>query len=118
MKKTSRKSLIRKLDTLVRKIVLERTPSCVVCGAVTNLQPGHVFSRAHYATRWDLDNVWTQCRDCNFKHELNSWPFFSWFIGQFGKKALDKLEFKYRQLTHFKSSDLLALLDQLGGKGK
>ena len=120
MRKPSRKNLIRRLDALLRKIVLERNPYCVLAASncSTVLQAGHIFSRSHYATRWDLDNVWTQCSSHNLLHERDQWPFFYWFQSEFGKKEFEELRAKHYQLTHYKSSDLLALLDQLGGKGK
>src|SRR3990167_6308421 len=119
-KKPSRKNLIRRLDNLVRKIVLERTPHCVLAASNCSpvLQAGHIFSRSHYATRWDLTNVWTQCSSHNLLHERDQWPFFSWFQSEFGPEKFEELRAKHYQLTHYKSSDLLALLDQLGGKGK
>lgn len=110
MKKPSRKTLIRKLDAKVRELVLARTPYCVTCGSRENLQPGHFFSRTHYSIRWSLDNVWTQCRNCNLKHEQNSWPYTKWMIETFGQGKVDELNALHNTITHFKSSDLEEML--------
>jgi hypothetical protein len=69
MRKISRKGLVRKLDAIVKEIVIARDGRCIVCGTRSNLTPGHLFSRVAYSTRWDLDNVYAQCLSCNFRHE-------------------------------------------------
>lgn len=73
-KKPSRKTLVRKLDALVKQIVIARDGKCIVCGTTQNLTPGHLFSRVAYSTRWDLDNVYAQCLNCNFRHESDPYP--------------------------------------------
>lgn len=113
MKKLSRKSLITKLDGLVSKIVRERDGACVVCGQVTNLQAGHVFSRRHYATRWDLLNVHTQCSGCNFRHNGDAVPYYSWFVRKFGQEEFDRLHDKHIQIKQFKDFQLQELLEEL-----
>lgn len=74
MRKTTRKGWVRKLDALVKQIVVARDGKCIVCGTTKNLTPGHLFSRVAYSTRWDLDNVYAQCLNCNFRHESDPYP--------------------------------------------
>lgn len=118
-KKPSRKSLIMKLDILVSKIVRERNPYCVQCGLKgKQLGAGHVFSRKYYSTRWDLDNVFTQCWPCNYTHGRDQAKYFLWYINKFGLDKFRELDKKAHQVSHFKTSDLQALLDQLGGRNE
>jgi hypothetical protein len=51
------------------------------------MDPGHLFTRQNYSTRWNLQNVFKQCRNCNLKHEHNPAPFTKFFIDYFGETA-------------------------------
>jgi hypothetical protein len=82
MRKITRKGLIRKLDKLVAETVIKRDGKCVVCGSNQKLTCGHLFSRVAYSTRWDLDNCYTQCLSCNFKHEYDPYPLIEYAKGQ------------------------------------
>lgn len=113
MKKVTRKSIVKRLDTLVSQIVRAREPYCVLCGSTQRLQAGHLFSRVNYSTRWDLTNVWTQCASCNFKHELYSWPFYKWFITKFGQSKFDELYAKHNQVSKLKDYQLEELYQEL-----
>mgnify|MGYP001614439918 CR=1 FL=1 len=113
MKKPTRKSLIRKLDILVSKIVRERDKSCVMCGSIKQLKAGHLFSRRYYNGRWNLDNVWTQCWPENFRHSNDSYPYWNWYITKFGFKKFQSLAQEVRQITHYKDFDLVELLEQI-----
>ena len=114
MKKPSRKSLIKKLDELVSKIVRKRNPYCVQCGSKKQSGAGHVFSRRFYSVRWDLDNVWTQCWSCNYRHKVSDpYLYWKWYQDKFGIEKFNKLAVKAHEISHFKESDLLILLNQL-----
>ena len=102
----TRKTLIRKLDQVSREIVIKRDGACVVCGATTHLTPGHLFSRRHLATRWDLMNVNCQCLSCNLKHVRDQVPYIIWFIDRYSLKELEELRAKHYQVTHYKLHDL------------
>lgn len=113
MKKPCRKTLIRKLDKLVSEIVLKRDSKCVICGSIKQLGAGHLFSRRFYNGRWDLDNVYLQCWGCNFRHTKDPYPYWSWFMDKFGLNKFSELAKKVRQVTHFKSSDLIEMYEEL-----
>lgn len=113
VKKSSRGSLVRRLDSLVSKIVRERDKRCVVCGSIDNLQAGHLFTRTVYATRWDLINVNTQCAGCNFRHNGDAYPYIQWFTRRFGEEALEMLHQKHRTITKIKDYELEELLEEL-----
>src|SRR5438045_3702306 len=108
---TPRAKLKKKLDTLVSLIVRKRDGKCVMCGSDQRLQCGHVFSRVHLSTRWDLENCHTQCASCNYKHELDAWPYYRWFISKFGQKRFDDLYEKHNQIEKLKDFQLEEMLE-------
>jgi len=112
-KKISRKTWIRRLDRLVSKIVLSRDKSCVVCGSDKNLTAGHLFSRVAYSTRWDLDNVYCQCKSCNLRHEYDFYPLLRKVIDKFGIEFCDNLHARFKTRKIFKSSNLEELYNSL-----
>ena len=65
MRKTSKKTLKRKLDLLCSKIVRARG-KCEFCGRKETLQAAHLFSRRFLNTRWDLSNILCLCAGCHF----------------------------------------------------
>ena len=121
MKKPSRKTLVKKLDDVVREIVLNRNSKCVVCGSNYRLEPGHIFTRKYYSTRWSLDNVWTQCHSCNLKHVHDTYPFFTWYQKRFGQRKFEELHAKFIHSEPIKDWQLIELYEELkmvlDGKG-
>lgn len=116
-KKPSRKRLVKRLDEIVSQIVRKRDKKCVTCGSVKQLGCGHIFSRAHYSTRWDLDNCHAQCWVCNYKARWSDTIFYpEWYREKFGEKKFLKLYEKWKTITHYKDSDLNVLLEALKGK--
>ena len=72
--KTTRKSLIKKLDKVFSEYIRRRTADqkgyveCFTCGKIDHwkkMQCGHFQSRKHYSTRWNEDNCQVQCVGCN-----------------------------------------------------
>lgn len=92
---SERKSLVKKLDDIVREIVSFRDSFCVIPGQSHTgvLQCGHLVTRARLSTRWDLYNCQRQCSSCNLKHEFYPEIYTQKFITQFGLIA-------YRQLVN------------------
>tara|TARA_B100000902_G_C27307271_1_gene916259 strand:- start:1929 stop:2324 length:396 start_codon:yes stop_codon:yes gene_type:complete len=73
-RKPSRKTIVKKLDTIFSKYVRLKDADfkgnciCVTCGKSyywKEIQAGHFISRKHYSTRWDERNVKPQCYSCN-----------------------------------------------------
>tara|TARA_R100001443_G_scaffold107677_1_gene117649 strand:+ start:1544 stop:1936 length:393 start_codon:yes stop_codon:yes gene_type:complete len=72
--KSTRKSLIKKLDKVFSEYIRRRTADqkgyveCFTCGKKDHwkkMQCGHFQSRKHYSTRWNEDNCQVQCVGCN-----------------------------------------------------
>jgi len=113
MRKITRKGIVRKLDALLKEIVVARDGKCVCCGTTQSLTPGHLFSRVAYSTRWDLNNVFAQCLSCNLRHEYDPYPLTSYFINKFGQSAYDKLHRFYVTPVKYKTYELEELYDRM-----
>ncbi len=79
MRKLSIPSWEKKLDNLVKEIVFLRDKDCVTCPIWYNIkpethhgsnvmQPGHLIKRGCKTVRWNLKNVYKQCKTCNYLH--------------------------------------------------
>lgn len=112
----SRKSLVKKLDSLVSKYVIKRDPYCVTCGSTDRPTNGHLFSRSNYSTRWDLLNCHRQCWGCNFKHEFEWEPYRRWFVNEYGQEAYDDLYLKHTQVRKFKDFEIQELIEEFTRK--
>jgi len=114
-RKPSRKTLVKKLDTIFsiyirRRYTKDNIAECVTCGKQDHwksLQAGHFMSRKHYATRWDEENVQVQCNACNV-FRYGEQYLFSRYLGD--DKA-DELLAKSRQIQKFTDVDLIDLIE-------
>lgn len=108
-----RKKLYKKIDDVVSKYIRLRDGYCVQCGNPESLTNGHVFSRRHLATRWDITkdgNCHCQCWGCNFKHTKDNYDYYKWYIDMFGKKKFESLRDTYTTTTKIGIADLEELL--------
>lgn len=111
--KTPRQKLIKKLDDLVRKIVLERDKKCVRCGSQSNLQLSHVDSRANMGLRWDPLNLKILCVGCHlywWHKEVRKAG--EWFKDKYPERA-KYLEEKEHEVRSYKVYELEELYEQL-----
>lgn len=113
MRKITRKGLVRKLDKIVGDIVKARDITCVCCGSASHLTSGHLFSRVAYSTRWDLDNCFAQCLNCNLRHEYDPYPLMKYAINILGQDKVDEIHFKYNHVQKFKDFELEELYKKL-----
>ena len=111
-KKSSRKGLVRKLDSLVSKYVIAKYDSCVCCGSKSQPTAGHLFSRSAYSTRWDLENVYRQCWPCNYRQKVKGDNYklmaFAWDKGV----NMSALYLRYTHPKKFKDADLQEMITQ------
>lgn len=110
MRKTSRKSLVTKLDKVFSEYIRRRyavndIAECVTCGKKDhwkNLQAGHFISRKHYATRWNEENVQVQCVKCNV-YRYGEQYLFGLHLGQ---EVSERLLQESREIVKFSDYDL------------
>jgi len=107
---TERKKLVKKLDEVFSLYIRQRDKKCVLCGTTENLQAGHVITRTKYSVRWDENNVFCQCRACNYRHEYNPEIFIMWYIQKYGNAAMQNLIRKSNNLVKYKNSDLKEMI--------
>jgi len=122
-RKASRKTLIRKLDSVCRKIVLHRDGwRCVRCGLLDyeggRLDASHVIPKKRgYHVRWVPENIKILCKKCH----LSWWhtdPFAgAWLEDLLERTDPDRLEriktLNQEQTKSFKDNDLRELLKEL-----
>jgi len=114
-KKASRKTIVKKLDTIFsiyirRRYSKDDISECVTCGKQDHwksLQAGHFMSRKHYSTRWDEENVEVQCMGCNVYRYGEQYLFAKYL----GENKADKLLIKSRQIKKFTDIELIELRD-------
>lgn len=116
-KKTSRQIVEKKLDLLVREIVLSRDGACVCpppeSGHSNVPQSGHLFTRSKKSVRWDLYNCNKQCSSCNLIHEFNSHRYTLWFIHRWGLCKYEDLYHRAEKPSLLKVYELEELFEQL-----
>jgi hypothetical protein len=109
-------ALVTKMNKLVSDFVIKRDGKCVVCGSTSKLSCGHVFSRRHLNTKWDVTpdgNCHCQCWSCNFKHTIDTVPYYRWYQQKFGMKKFDELYKRWIQVKPMKMWELMALWAEL-----
>lgn len=111
-RKMTMRAKINKLDKVFGKYIRARDGRCVTCGATTNLQCGHLFSRQAYSTRWDERNAYCQCASCNLRHEHDPYPLISYYLSLYSQEDLDNLHAKYRTPRKYTDRDLDDLIER------
>lgn len=120
MKKPTRKSLVKKLDTIFsqyirRKDAISDIAICVTCGKkdhYKNLQCGHFQSRSHYSTRWEENNVGVQCYGCNISRSGEQYKFSQYL----GDNLAQEMFVKSKQIVKFADVDLIDMIEYYNTK--
>lgn len=122
-RKISRKGIIKKLDALVKEIVFQRDGRCVTCPLWKQMKPdfkggfvmqaGHFITRSSKSIRWDLRNVYQQCRTCNFLHELHPEVMAEYVRSILGDAEFKQLIFDGNQVKPIKIHKLVELYENL-----
>ena len=119
MKKKSRKSIVKRLDTVFSLYIRLRYANnemveCYTCGKVSHfkkgMQCGHFQSRKSYATRWDLDNCKAQCYGCNVMKYGEQYKFGLKLDKEFGVGTAEKLLIKSKKIVKYSNDDLESLI--------
>jgi hypothetical protein len=107
MRKISRKGIEKKLDEVVKLIAFARDGECVTCPLWLEIkkgnpqphipswvmQPGHFITRGAHAVKWDLRNVYQQCKTCNYLHEYHPEVLANYVVNTLGVEEFEKLVF-------------------------
>ena len=118
-KKPSRKTIVKKLDTVFsqfirRRFAVNEISECVTCGTKSHykkLQAGHFISRKHYSTRWDETNVQVQCYSCNVMRYGEQYKYGLYLEKAYEKGMAEQLLNKSRQITKFSDNELITLIE-------
>lgn len=121
---STRAKTIKKLDALVRQIVLKRDGErCRKCGAASRghgfaIQAAHIYGKGAYPSlRFKIENVLTLCQPCHFwwhqqgfGREASSGPNLvrAWCVTAIGEKAMDALDLMAQVAGKKKTLDLEA----------
>jgi len=122
-KKPVRSTLVKKLDIVFSQWVRLSSAdyngycTCITCGNKFHwkeIQAGHFMSRKHYSTRWDKDNVKTQCVACNVYRAGEQYKF-SVFLG---KDTAEALYLKSQETVKFSNVELMEMIDDYSDRLK
>ena len=111
-RKPDRKKLIKELDRVFSIYIRKRDGQCVQCLSKQNLTCGHLFSRVAHSTRWDENNCFGQCRNCNYSHEFDPSKFILWYIRKFGLEKYELLSHKFHSTAKFKYWELEQMIEK------
>lgn len=119
MRKTSRKTLVKKLDQAFSLYIRLRyakneIAECYTCGKKDHykrLQCGHFMSRKHYATRWDEDNCQVQCYSCNVMRYGEQYKFGLKLAKEIDLELPEKLLAKTRNTVKYTDIDLIEMIN-------
>ena len=118
MKIKSRKSLIKRLDIVFSLYIRLKNSNengfckCISCQKIQHykeVDAGHFISRRHMSTRYDVNNVFPQCRYCNRYVAGNQW-LYSQALEKIEKNLPEKLYLKSKQTVKYSNDDLEAMI--------
>ncbi len=98
MQISERTKIIKKLDSLVSKIVRANESRCATCGKkllYKQRQAGHYIPREVLSTRWNLKNVHCQCAKCNVELGGNIKKYREWMCKNIPAEDLKYIEAEY-----------------------
>ena len=122
-RKISIKGWDRKLNPLIRQIVIARDEGCVTCPLWRKIKPdympgdvlqgGHLFTRGAKSVKYDLKNVYCQCNRCNFLHEYHPDILTSYVLTIIGQEGYDRLVINRHTIKKWTASELELLYGTL-----
>ena len=116
--KKSRKSIVKRLDTVFSLYIRLKDSDengfckCISCQKIQHykdVDAGHFISRRHMSTRYDVNNVFPQCRYCNRYVAGNQW-LYSQALEKIKKNLPEKLYLKSKQTVKYSNEDLESLI--------
>ncbi len=108
------KKEVKKLDTLVSRIVRDRPGPCRWCGIDGEkvvFQAHHSPAKRRYrSTRWEPDNLHKVCKGCNYRSESDNLWNEERTINAIGEKRVAELKFMAQALKCVNDYQLVKLL--------
>lgn len=110
-RKTDRKALENKLDTLWAKAVKEKFNNrCAICGTDKNLQAAHLWSRRNKTVRWAVENGICLCTRHHLFFAHKEPIAFAKFAQEIlGEEVMNELQLKVYRVAHYSIDDLLGI---------
>jgi 5-methylcytosine-specific restriction endonuclease McrA len=116
----TRSFYVRKLQSLVNEFVRIRDngKECISCETILNadikkFDAGHFFSAGHYPeTRFNLDNIFGQCVECNRYKGGNLHEYRKKLIQRIGEERFRELELLTNQKSDLNKSDLKDMIEE------
>jgi hypothetical protein len=86
--------LKNKAKELVHKWVRNRDEDgCISCGSYNEIQAGHFYSAGHHNNlRFEPDNIWRQCKKCNYFLSGNLNDYLKNLIKKIGIERVERLD--------------------------
>lgn len=115
-KKSEKMKIIDKIHSVMREIRLYQEPKCVTCNGTKGdkvLQLGHIITKGCNSTRFDWDNLHTQCRTCNNIHEYRPEIYIDWYIRTYGLESWQDLVRRSKKIKQWKMVELRELLEAM-----
>jgi 5-methylcytosine-specific restriction endonuclease McrA len=105
----TRKQAVKAADTAFSLFIRARDKRCVTCSNLTQ-DCSHVFSRSHYATRWDEENAYGQCRQCHMRHHNQTESYLlDWARGMLWSDGFEKLRTKWATVSKLTVKEIQAV---------
>ena len=122
MKKPSRKSLVKKLDTIFSEYIRRKyadkngNVKCYTCNTKKywkgeGMQNGHFISRSSRILRWSPENCRPQCYACNCMRYGQNYIFAMNLNKEYGFDIAAELLQRSRQLIKQSDNDLIELIE-------
>tara|TARA_R100001440_G_scaffold6819_1_gene13750 strand:+ start:2739 stop:3137 length:399 start_codon:yes stop_codon:yes gene_type:complete len=119
-RKVTRKSLIKRLDTIFSLYIRLRDAdkngfcTCITCKKkyhYKELDAGHFLSRRHFSVRYDTENVYSQCRYCN-RYNAGQQYIYSIELEKKESGLPKRLLEKSKKTVKLSNDDLISLINR------
>lgn len=90
---------------------------CISCGKIKpfdQMQAGHFFSRSHFSTRWDEDNVNSECTWDNCWNGEHLLTYKENLIRKIGMQRFNMLEIRCKQTRNWSNFEIVAMVRHYG----
>ena len=116
-----RSTIVKKLDKIFSIWIRSKDADhagmvdCFTCGVSKSwkyeIDAGHFQSRGKYATRWNEQNVFPQCKRCNGFRGGEQYRFAKNLDALYGEGTAEWLEFESNQSARFTNDELLLKIE-------